>query len=57
MVAILQSDEALSDLKEVAIWLIWGEVSVEHEALICADLLLRWKNFERVLDELASCLV
>ena len=57
MVTILQSDEALSNLKEVAIWLIWGEVSVEHEALIRTDLLLRWKNFEWVFDELASCLV
>ena len=54
MVSILQSDEALSNLKEVAVWLIWGKVSVEHKALICADLLLRWKNFEWVFDELAS---
>ena len=54
MVAILQADEALSNLEEVAVRLVWGKVDIENEARVGRDLLLSWQNFEWVLHHLAS---
>ena len=31
MVAILEGDEALSNLEEVAVWLVWGEIHIKDE--------------------------
>lgn len=57
MVAIFETNEALGDLEEVAIWLIGCEVYVEDEVSVRSNLLLSWKHFERVLHELSSYLV
>ena len=49
--------EALGDLEEVTVWLIWRKVDIEHERIICTDFLSFWLNFEGVLHELSSCLI
>ena len=57
MVAVLKSDEALSNLEEVAIGLVWGEVNIEDELAIGFDFLLCGRDLEWVLDELICRLV
>ena len=57
MVAVLESDEALSKLEEVAIGLIRGKVNIEDELAIGFDFLLCRSDLEWVLDELICRLV
>ena len=52
MVAVLECDEALSYLEEVAIRFVWSKVNIEDELAVGFDFLLRWYDLERVLDEL-----
>lgn len=49
VVAVLESDETLSDLEEVAIGLIRGEVDVEDKVAVGSDFLLCGQHLERVL--------
>ena len=57
MVAVLESDEALSKLEEVAIGLVRSEVNIEDELAIGFDFLLCRSDLEWVLDELICRLV
>ena len=57
MVAVLESDEALSKLEEVAIGLIWCKVNIEDELAIGFNFLLCRSDLEWVLDELICRLV
>ena len=57
VVAILEGDEALSNLEEVAIGLVRGEVAVKDKARVGCNLFLSREHFEGVLDHLASSLV
>ena len=57
MVAILERDEALSYLEEVAIRLVGGKVNIEDELAIGFNFLLCWRDLEWVLDELICRLV
>jgi len=50
-------DEALSNLEEVAVRLIWCEVNIESERAVAFDLLPRWNDLEWVVHKLSSCLV
>ena len=57
MIAIMESDEALSKLEEVAIGLVRSEVNIEDELAIGFDFLLCRSDLEWVFDELIRCLV
>ena len=52
MVAVLECDETLSYLEEVAIGFIRGKVNIEDELAIGFDFLLSGQDSEWVLDEL-----
>ena len=52
MVAVLERDEALSYLEEVAIGLVRGKVNIEDELAISFNLLLCRRDLEWVLDKL-----
>ena len=57
MVAVLESDKALSKLEEVAIGLIRGKVNIKDELAIGFNFLLCGCDLEWVLDELICRLV
>ena len=57
MVAVLESDKALSKLEEVAIGLIRSKVNIEDELAISFNFLLCRSDLEWVLDELICRLV
>jgi len=57
LVTILQVNEALCKLEEVAVRLIRSEVNLENEVAVCWDLLLRWTNTERILKLLTGRLI
>jgi hypothetical protein len=57
VVAVFEGNVALSNLEEVAVWLIWGKVNIEDKGGIGPDLLLRWQHFEWILHKLSSSLV
>jgi len=57
MVTILQCNETLGNLEEIAIWLIGSEVHIENEVCISRNFLFRRNNLERVLYKLACCFV
>ena len=52
MVAVLECDEALSCLEEVAIGLVRGKVNIEDEFAIGFNFLLSGSDLEWVLDKL-----
>ena len=57
VVPVLQRDEALSDLEEVAIGLVGCKVYAEDKVAISRDLLLDRQDFEWVLDQCVGGLI
>ena len=57
MVAVLEGDEALGNLEEVAVWLVRSKVDIEDEGGVGRKLFLSRQNFERIFDHLTSSLV
>ena len=57
MVTVLECDEALSYLEEVAIGLVGGKVNIEDELAISFNFLLCRRDLEWVLDELICRLI